>query len=197
MPIDKLTDKQRMFVKEYLVDLNATQAAIRAGYSENNADKIGSELLGKTRVKEEIQKGMDNRSKRLDITADKVLQELAHIAFDDIKNYLSYSTEKTVVSYDKDGEPITDYKTIVNLKNSDEIDTRNISEISTGPNGVFRFKQYCKDNALVQLGKHLKLFTENIDIGNKDDKPLMFQNLTTEQIKQLLKEEKENNIAQN
>ena len=46
----KLTDKQRTFVAEYLVDLNATQAAIRAGYSARNADKIGPELLGKTRV---------------------------------------------------------------------------------------------------------------------------------------------------
>ena len=51
----RLTDKQQRFVAEYLIDLNATQAAIRAGYSAKNADKIGSQLLGKTRVAEAIQ----------------------------------------------------------------------------------------------------------------------------------------------
>ena len=57
----RLTDKQQRFVAEYLVDLNATQAAIRAGYSAKNADKIGSQLLGKTRVSEAIQAGKTAR----------------------------------------------------------------------------------------------------------------------------------------
>lgn len=59
-----LTPKQQLFVEEYLIDLNATQAAIRAGYSPNNADKIGSELLGKTRVSEAIKIAMAERSRR-------------------------------------------------------------------------------------------------------------------------------------
>ena len=53
-----LTQKQKLFIDEYLIDLNATQAAIRAGYSPNNADKIGSELLGKTRVSDAIKTAM-------------------------------------------------------------------------------------------------------------------------------------------
>lgn len=72
----KLTDKQLMFVKEYLVDLNATQAAIRAGYSEKNADKIGPELLGKTRVAESIQKAMARRAEKIEITAEYVLRTI-------------------------------------------------------------------------------------------------------------------------
>jgi phage terminase small subunit len=48
---DNLTPKQQRFIQEYLIDLNATQAAIRAGYSAKNADKIGSQQLGKTRVR--------------------------------------------------------------------------------------------------------------------------------------------------
>lgn len=71
---NKLTAKQQLFVDYYLVDLNATQAAKKAGYSERNADKIGPELLGKTRVKAAIQKAMDERSQRTKIDADYVLK---------------------------------------------------------------------------------------------------------------------------
>ena len=76
-----MTDKQKRFVEEYLIDLNATQAAIRAGYSPRNADKIGSELLGKTRVSAEVKKRMAEQSKRTGVTADRVLLELAIIGF--------------------------------------------------------------------------------------------------------------------
>ena len=75
-----LTPKQQLFVEEYLIDLNATQAAIRAGYSPNNADKIGSELLGKTRVSEAIKIAMAERSRRTGINQDRILAELAKIA---------------------------------------------------------------------------------------------------------------------
>lgn len=161
---DKLTAKQEMFVKEYLIDLNATQAAIRAGYSAKNADKIGSELLGKTRIHQEIQRAMDARATRLDITADKVLQEIASIAFDDISNYLDFRTEKVQVGVDE-GQPIYEYKTIADIKDSRTIDTKNVSEVSIGKDGQFKFKLYCRDEALNSLGKHLKLFSENINLN--------------------------------
>ncbi len=71
-----LTAKQQLFIEEYLVDLNATQAAIRAGYSARNADKIGPELLGKTRVAEAIKVAQQGRSERTGITQDEVIQGL-------------------------------------------------------------------------------------------------------------------------
>lgn len=74
-----LTAKQQRFVEEYLVDLNATQAAIRAGYSEKNADKIGSELLGKTGVAEAVQEAMAKRSAKTGLTAEKVLADLEEL----------------------------------------------------------------------------------------------------------------------
>lgn len=76
----RLTDKQQRFVEEYLIDLNATKAAIRAGYSPQNADKIGSQLLGKTRVSEAIQAEKTARSERTEITQDYVLKKLKEIA---------------------------------------------------------------------------------------------------------------------
>lgn len=75
-----LTPKQARFVQEYLIDLNATQAAIRAGYSEKNADKIGPELLGKTRVSTAIHEAMAARQKRTEITQDYVIGKLVEIA---------------------------------------------------------------------------------------------------------------------
>lgn len=75
-----LTAKQAAFVQEYLVDLNATQAAIRAGYSKRTAEKIGSENLQKPEIKDAIREAMDRREKRSNITQDFVLAELYKIA---------------------------------------------------------------------------------------------------------------------
>lgn len=76
----KLTAKQQAFVNEYLVDLNATQAAIRAGYSEKTAQEQSSRLLSNVMVKAEIQKAMDKRSTKLEITSEYVLGSLKTIA---------------------------------------------------------------------------------------------------------------------
>lgn len=76
-----LTDKQQAFVAEYLVDLNRTQAAIRAGYSPKSAADIASQLLGKTHVRDAIAREMAERSKRTGISQDRVIRELARIAF--------------------------------------------------------------------------------------------------------------------
>ena len=74
-----LTEKQARFVAEYLVDLNASAAARRAGYSAKNSDNIASELLGKTQVREAIAAAMDERSKRVEIDADYVLKNLVEV----------------------------------------------------------------------------------------------------------------------
>lgn len=76
-----LNEKQKRFVLEYLVDLNATQAAIRAGYSEKSASRIAVELLNKTQVSEEIQKQRAKLQNKLEITQERVLEELAQVAF--------------------------------------------------------------------------------------------------------------------
>lgn len=85
-----LTDKQRRFVDEYLVDLNATQAAIRAGYSEDTARQIGSENLSKPDIADAIAEAMAERSKRVQITADEVLRELKDIATTDANELVEH-----------------------------------------------------------------------------------------------------------
>lgn len=79
--VGKLTPKQKRFVDEYLIDLNATQAAIRAGYSKKTAKDIGGENLSKPAIATEIQKQLAKHQSKLEITQERILQELASIAF--------------------------------------------------------------------------------------------------------------------
>src|SRR5665647_473191 len=160
MASDKLTAKQRLFVAEYIVDLNGTQAAIRAGYSPKTANEQASRLLAHVSIQTELTAAMDKRAARTDITADNVLQELWSIAKDDLKNYLAFRTENTVIGHDALGNPLSEYRTIADIKDSSTIDTKNISEISIGKDGQFKFKLYCRDTALVQVGKHLGMFVD-------------------------------------
>ena len=76
-----MTKKQKRFCEEYLIDLNATQAAIRAGYSPETAYSIGQENLKKPEMRARIDKAMAERSKRTGVNADRVVRELAKIAF--------------------------------------------------------------------------------------------------------------------
>lgn len=79
----KLTNKQKRFCEEYLIDLNATQAAVRAGYSEKTADRIANQNLKKLEVQQYLQKLMQERSERTKISADDVVRELERIAMTD------------------------------------------------------------------------------------------------------------------
>ena len=163
--MDKLTAKQERFVDEYMIDLNATQAAIRAGYSEKTAQMQASRLLSNVMVQAAIEKEQKKLAAKLGITTENVARELAHIGYDDIKNYLSFRTEKVQTGSDEiTGEPIYDYRTIVDMKDSDDIDTRNIQEISIGAKGEFKFKLYSKADALNALGKHLGMFVDKSEV---------------------------------
>ncbi|GEN74098.1 terminase small subunit [Chryseobacterium lathyri] len=83
----KLTEKQIKFCEEYLIDLNATQACIRAGYSEKTARQTGSENLSKPDIQNYISELQEKKSEELDITQTMILQELVKVAFGDVKNY--------------------------------------------------------------------------------------------------------------
>lgn len=78
-----MNTRQRLFCDEYLVDLNATQAAIRAGYSKRTANEQAARLLANVSIQEYIELKIEDRIKRTEITQDKVLEEFAKIAFAD------------------------------------------------------------------------------------------------------------------
>ena len=140
--------KQDRFVEEYLIDLNAKRAAIRAGYKPDNADVIGYQLLQKTSVKNAIEKAMAERSKRTGINQDRVLLELAKIAFVNIAD---------VVDLDDAS---------VRTGATDE-DLACIQSVKIKPNeyGTEReIKMYDKKASLELLGRHLGLFKDNIKL---------------------------------
>lgn len=165
---DNLTDKQRAFCEEYIIDFNGAQAAIRAGYSEKTARMIATENLTKPYIQAYLSELIQERKERVKVSQDDVVRELSHIAFDDIKNYLKFKTEKIKVDTDSNGEPIYDYRTIVDVKDSQTIDTRNIQEVAIAPNGAFKFKLYGKDDALVNLGRHLGIFNDKLNLTGEE-----------------------------
>lgn len=95
----KLTDKQKEFVRQYLVDLNATQAAIRAGYSMKTAYRQGADLLQKTSIREAIEKAQAKRAQRVEVTQDYVLSNLVEVV---------ERTMQRAPVLDRKGEQVTD-----------------------------------------------------------------------------------------
>ncbi|WP_241123054.1 terminase small subunit [Achromobacter xylosoxidans] len=168
-----LTDKQRRFVDEYLVDLNATQAAIRAGYSEKTAYSIGNENLSKPDIAEAIQEAQAERSKRTDITQDMVLRELAKIGFSDIRKVVRWGrTELRVAGADEDAA--TEVHHGLALIGADEIDDATaaaISEISEGREGL-KVKFHDKRGALVDIGRHLGMFPSKVEHSGPGGGPI-------------------------
>jgi phage terminase small subunit len=153
-----LNDKQKRFVAEYLIDLNATQAAIRAGYSEKTAAVIGHENLIKPKIATAIQAAMEKRAKRLEITADSVLQEIAKIAFMDPRKFFnSDGSTKQVTELDDD--------TAMGLAGMEVIELFEGQGEQKHVYGLLKkFRLADKGLNLERLGKHLKLFTDKAEI---------------------------------
>jgi phage terminase small subunit len=147
-----LNEKQKRFVKEYVIDLNGTQAAIRAGYSPRTANEQACALLAKPSVAEAVAKAQEKVSNKLEITAERVLAELAKIGFVNSEDYLDQNKN-------------------LDLKKATRDQMACISEITedtTGGSGdgerraVLRTKVkfWDKTRGLEMLGRHLKLYTD-------------------------------------
>lgn len=141
--MSELTQKQKIFVREYMVDLNAKQAAIRAGYSAKTAHAQASRLLSDAKVGEYLRKKMEARAKRVDLCADDVLEELRKVAFSRITDYVKFGPSGIV------------------LKSSDEMPddvaacVQMVSETVTRDGGTVNFKLHSKVDALKTLLQHL------------------------------------------
>lgn len=157
-----LTAKQQRFVDEYLIDLNATQAATRAGYSRKTANEQGSRLLANVSVSAAIRQGMNARSGRVEITQDMVLKELAKIGFSDIRKVVRWGeTQIRMIDGDEEcAEDMVAYHGLA-LIDSTEIDEATagaIAEVSQGRDGL-KVKLHDKKGALVDIGRHLGMFS--------------------------------------
>lgn len=157
----RLTPKQEVFCQEYLVDLNATQAAIRAGYSKNGAEATGSKLLINHKVQAEISRLMSVREKRTDITADKTLNELALLGFSDIKNYVDVNAAGLVKVKDLSTLPPELSRAIKKVKQKTSI--RFDDQGGKIQDAHLEFELYDKLLALDKIGTHLGMFKLNVN----------------------------------
>ena len=183
--VKTLTNKQKVFVNEYLKDLNATRAyktAYKNIKSEETAATNGSKLLRNTKVAEEIQKRMDERAKRTEITQDKVLKEIARLAFTDITSIVSVKKFKTNIG---------EYSKVV-IKDFSELteDQRAcISGVKENKLGIE--VSFCsKERALELLGRHLGMFNDKLQLSGEVKTGNPFAGLTTEELKEIIKNEK-------
>lgn len=148
----KLTKKQKTFVEEYLIDLNATQAAIRAGYSVDTAAVIGCENLMKPNIQQEIAKAMAERSKRTGVNQDRIVLELARLAFVNMTDVVD------------DKGKIKDTATEDDLSCIESIKYKH-SDSETGYSVEREVKIGSKLKALELLGKHLGMWNDKFDVN--------------------------------
>lgn len=149
-----MTKKQKLFCEEYLIDLNATQAAIRAGYSPETAYSIGQENLKKPEIRTRIDRAMAERSRRTGVNAERVVLELAKIAFVNAGMVID-ATDATLKT---DAAP-EDLAAIQSIKVKD-----------MGDMGIEReIRMADKLKALELLGRHLGMFNDKIRLDAKLD----------------------------
>ena len=149
----KLNKKQQLFVDEYLIDLNATQAAIRAGYSVDSARDIGCENLTKPNIQEAIARAMAERSKRTGVNQDRVVLELARIAFVNPQNLIDPEDASVRADATED-----DLACIQSVKVK-------IMDGEKGTSTEREVKLNDKMKALELLGKHLGMWNDKIDLN--------------------------------
>lgn len=147
-----MTKKQKRFVEEYLIDLNATQAAIRAGYSPKTANEQGARLLANVSVQEAIAKAMAERSKRTGISQDRVIQELARIAFVNPQNVIN--PKDASVKADATEDDLACIQS-VKVKTMDGAKGKSVER---------EVRLNDKMKALELLGKHLGMFKDKLEV---------------------------------
>lgn len=137
-----LTPKQQRFVDEYLIDLNATQAAIRAGYSARTAGKIGPQLLGKTGIRAALRARQEALRAETGVRQERVLAALAAIAFADIDDYIESS---------ETGDRLRPMSALTSAQRSAIADARQFRD-------GFSLRLHSRLKALDMLARHLGMY---------------------------------------
>lgn len=158
------TERQRRFAEEYLIDLNGTQAAIRAGYSPKTANEQAVRLLANVSVRKLIDEGRAKQAERAGLSAERVLQEAMRLAFFDIRKLV-----------DADGKPIPisqlDADTAAAIQG---LDVASVGNMDVGIGQVLKYKIADKNSAIERLFKHLGLFEKDNKQSNPGDAMTQF-----------------------
>jgi phage terminase small subunit len=155
----QLTPKQACFVREYLIDMDAGQAAIRAGYSPKSAPYLGYQLLQIPLIQKFISAAQDARASRTAITSDRVLQELALLGFSDLTHYRLDEAYNVTLAPDAPPQAmraLSSVKHRVRTIVTDDGEVERLHEVE--------YRLWDKNTALTNLGKHFKLFTDRLEL---------------------------------
>lgn len=161
-----LTDKQRAFCAEYLVDLNATAAAKRAGYSAKTAKSTGFQNMERADVRAEIQRLMDERSQRTDVTIDSVIREVARLAFSDVRKLFDDKGAMLPISEWPDGMAAA----VASVEVDELFEGFGENRIQVGY--TKKVKIWDKPKSLEMLGKHLRLWVEKVEHTGPNGGPI-------------------------
>lgn len=157
-----LNPKQQRFVREYLLSLNATQAAVKAGYSVSTADSQGSRLLKHVEVKAAIASGGARLAEKHDLNADRVLGEIDHLAHSDLLDAFDPAdgTLRALQSM-----PVNVRRAIASIEFTELFEGASGEKFVAGR--IVKLKLWDKPKALEMQGRHLKLFTDKVEVSGK------------------------------
>lgn len=170
----ELTQKQKIFADEYLIDLNATRAykvAYPSVKKDETASSASSRMLRNVKVAKYIEKRMEERSKRTEITQDNVLKELATIAFANVTDFVSIENG------------------VVTVKDTKDIPKELLPAISSIKDGKYGIEvSFCsKERSLELLGRHLGMLNDKLEVSGVVNNPMA--ELTTEELKKLIEDD--------
>lgn len=164
---NKLTPKQENFVQGLFSGLSQREAYKRAynteKWKDSSIDEKAYQLSKNVQIMSRLTELQNEIKERNMVTYDRILAEYAKIGFADIKDFLEFKTDKSIVEIY--GESVTDYRMVVDVKDSSEVDGTLINEISIGKDGTFKFKLHDKMNALEKMGKTLGMFKDKVELG--------------------------------
>jgi phage terminase small subunit len=164
-----LTAQQKLFVSEYLLDFNATRAAIAAGYSKRSAYSTGWDLIRKPAIQQELQRQTEGDISRLGLTRERQLLEYMRIAYANVGEYVEFGQREVPVMgpfgpiYEgkgKNKKPVMKVVNYIDFKSSEEVDSTLIGEVKQGKEGV-SIKLHDKMKALGKLDKYLDLLPDH------------------------------------
>ena len=163
----KLTDKQEKFCQEYIIDLNATQAAIRSGYSEKTARSQGQRLLTNVDIQERIAELQKEWKESIELRKEDVINEVRSLAFARVTDVANIVIKDVVVGHDESGNPIEREMETVEFKETENLPDNvkaSIASIGMGRNGIV-LKMHDKSANLDKLMRYLGMYDE--DESNK------------------------------
>jgi phage terminase small subunit len=180
--VAKLTAKQQRFVDEYLVDLNATQAYLRAGYkvNENVAAVNAQRLLRNANIQHLLSQAMQERAKRTEITADRVLKEMGRLGFfDPRKLFNDDGSPKGIQELDDDTAAALAGLEVIEIWEGKGEDRHFVGYLK-------KYKLADKKGALDSIARHLGMFNDKLEVTGNMNNP--FAGLTTEELKKLIQD---------